>query len=69
MLRFIIRRQMHDRYSGLTTDGLETIDCECPELEAVLRGGGSGQEEYDHRSVAGVEVLPDGVALGEGGQG
>lgn len=59
MLRFIIRRKMHDRFSGLTTDDLETIDADCPDLERVLRGGGSGQEAYDHRSVAGVEVLPD----------
>lgn len=38
---------------------LETLDVNCPELEAVLRGGGQGPDEYDYRQVAGVEVLPE----------
>jgi hypothetical protein len=58
MLRFVIRRQINDRLSGLVTEGLETIDADCPELEAVLAASWSRQEEYDHRTVAGVEVLP-----------
>jgi hypothetical protein len=58
MLRFIIRRKMLDRGSGLQSEGLETVDAECPELERVLMGGGIGQEQYDYRELAGVEVLP-----------
>ena len=57
MIRFVIRRKMLDRNSGLASEGLETVDCECPELERVLMGGGTGQEQYDYRELAGAEVL------------
>lgn len=59
MLRIIIRRRMLSRLSTLDTCELETLDVNCPELEAVLRGGGQGPDEYDYRQVAGVEVLPE----------
>lgn len=58
MLRFVIRRKMLDRGSGLASEGLETVDAECPELERVLLGGGTGMDCYDYRELAGVEVLP-----------
>lgn len=58
MLRFIIRRKINDRHSGLQSEGLETLDVDCPDLERVLCGGGQDQEAYDYREVAGVEVLP-----------
>jgi hypothetical protein len=51
---------MLDRSSGLQSEGLETVDANCPELERVLRGGGTAMDAYDHREVAGVEVLPAG---------
>ncbi len=60
MLRFVIRRRMLERGSGAQTEGLETVDAECLELERVLRGGGIDPHgAYDIREVAGVEVLPD----------
>lgn len=60
MIRFVIRRRLLDRGTGLATEGLETVDANCPELERVLRGGGLDPHgAYDHREVAGVEVLPD----------
>lgn len=60
MLRFVIRRRQLDRGTGLSTDGMETVDAECPELERVLLGGGLDPHgAYDHREVAGVEVLPN----------
>lgn len=59
MLRFVIRRRQLDRGTGLATEGLETVAAECPELERVLLGGGLDPHgAYDHREVAGVEVLP-----------
>jgi hypothetical protein len=59
MLRFIIKRLWKDSHSGLETEGLETLDAECIELEHVLLGGGYGESGYDHRSLVGVEILPD----------
>jgi hypothetical protein len=58
MLRFVIRRKMLDRGSSLASEGLETVDAECPELERVLLGGGTGMDSYDHREIVGAEVLP-----------
>lgn len=58
MIRFIIKRKLNDRMSGLQSEGLETFDAECPELERVLLGGGTGQEQYDYRELLGVEILP-----------
>ena len=58
MLRIIIQRKMLDRYSGLATDELETLDIDCPELERVLTGGGFSEGHYDYRKAIGVEVLP-----------
>lgn len=58
MLRFIIRRRTLDRGTGLQVDALETVDASCPELQRVLLGGGLDPHgAYDHREVAGVEVL------------
>lgn len=49
---------MLDRGSSLASEGLETLDAECPELERVLLGGGNGMDCYDYREIVGVEVLP-----------
>jgi len=58
MIRFVIRRKMLDRCSSLASEGLETVDAECPELERVLMGGGTSMDSYDYRELAGAEVLP-----------
>ena len=58
MIRFVIRRKMLDRGSGLASEGLETIDCDVPELQRILMGGGTDQDAYDYRELAGAEVLP-----------
>ena len=58
MIRFVIRRKMLDRGSSLASEGLETVDAECPELERVLMGGGTDMDAYDYRELAGAEVLP-----------
>ncbi len=58
MIRFVIRRKLLDRHSGLASEWLETVDCECLELERVLMGGGTDMNAYDYRELAGAEVLP-----------
>lgn len=63
MLRVIIRRKMKDQWNGLETDELETVDIDSPELERILCAGGMAENGYDHRTVAGVEVLPESDAL------
>ena len=59
MLRFIIKRDIKDGYSGLLDSGFETLDVDVPDLERALLGGGFSEKSYDHRSLVGVEVLPD----------
>lgn len=68
MLRFIIKRDIKDGYSGLVNSGFETIDIDVPELEAILTGGGFSEHSYDARSLAGVEVLYDARAQANEGQ-
>jgi hypothetical protein len=59
MIRFVIRRKILDRHSGLESERLETIDCECPELQSALMRGGYGMNEYDYSQLVGVELLQD----------
>ena len=59
MLRFVIRRRMLDAANGLSSEGIETLDIECQELEKVLLGGGYGENQYDYRELVGVEFLPE----------
>jgi hypothetical protein len=60
MIRFVIRRKMMYRGTGLQTENLETVDCNAPELERVLQGGGHDDHgAYDYREVIGTEILPD----------
>lgn len=59
MIRFIIRRKYRSAKNGLETDELETVDLDVSELERILRGGGSGEDRYDYRTVAGVELLAE----------
>ena len=65
MLRFIIKRQ---RYDGSCLNALfttfETVDCEAPELERILRSGGCGGgpdgDAFDRPELVNVEVLAKG---------
>lgn len=58
MLRFIIIRRQKDAISGAEWEGHQTVDIEVPGLEAILTGGGYGENGYDNRELLGVEVLP-----------
>jgi hypothetical protein len=57
MLRFIIRHKSLDKYNGLNSERLETVDVQCHELEKVLSGGGFDVDAYDYRELVGVEIL------------
>lgn len=59
MIRFILRTETLDSCNGLKTSQLWTIDCECPELEAALSRGGSGESGYEYVSMVGAEVRAD----------
>jgi hypothetical protein len=60
MIRFIIKRHM-DNSRTVGTSTFETLDAECPELEAALLGGGHDNAgSYDLRELVGVEVLQGG---------
>lgn len=57
MLRFIIKRDIKDGHNGLADSGFETVDIDVPELESILADGGFSEHSYDHRALAGVEIL------------
>ena len=57
MLRAIIRRRHKDQCTGLEIDDLETIDFHSEVLEEALGSGGYSESGYEHRSIAGVEIL------------
>lgn len=56
-VRFVIKRKWRDVTSWLETEEYETILCDVPELESVLRGGGYGENGYDWRGLVGAEVV------------
>lgn len=61
MIRFIIKRHT-DNARTVGTSTFETLDVECPELEAALLGGGHDYAgSYDLRELVGVEILPKGT--------
>ncbi len=66
MLRFVILRKYRDALTGLETEGLYTVDAECPELEREMIGGGYGENGYDVRELKGAEILPEEAAKREG---
>jgi hypothetical protein len=68
MLRFIVKRRT---YQGMCRDSVftsfETVDCQVPELEAVLLrggwGGGPDNENFDQSELVNVEVRESGKEL------
>lgn len=59
MIRFIIKRRILSRGTGLESSSFETVDCHAPDLEQTLMGGGHDEAgAYDYRELVGVEVLP-----------
>ena len=63
MLRMIIRRRYKDHWNGLEMEDFETVDIDIPKLEQILTGGGTSENGYDIRELAGVEVLPPNVKV------
>lgn len=57
MLRFILKHEWSDRHSGAAGANFRTVDVDVPELESVLKEGGSGMDEYSMNTLLGVEVL------------
>jgi hypothetical protein len=59
VIRFVLRRKHKaDPDPGCGTVALETLDVECPELEAALTRGGVSQYSYDITELVGAEILP-----------
>ena len=61
MIRFIIKRKHKCQYSGAQQMTYETLDCQVPDLEGALLGGGYGENGYDIRDLEGAEVIPEEV--------
>lgn len=59
MIRFILKREVSDRYSGAEYEQLYTVDVNVPELERELTRGGLSQEAYEIVSLVGAEVRSD----------
>ena len=58
MIRFILKRRVHLRGSGLKGEDFVTIDVAVPELEAMLKRGGHDDYSYDTTDLVGAELLP-----------
>jgi hypothetical protein len=59
MIRFLIRRKILSRGTGLLSESIESIDADVPDLErALLDGGHDEHGAYDYRELIGTEVLP-----------
>ena len=56
MLRAIISHRMRDPVSMCEWETFETLDFECPALEALLSRGGLSEGAYDVSAVHGIEV-------------
>lgn len=59
MLRFILRRETRDHHNDFASTAHITYDAQVPELEMMLRKGGSGPYGFDSTHLVGVEVLDD----------
>lgn len=59
MLRFVLKRTVGivNVACGQVSSGLETLDAECPELEAMLRRGGFGPDGLDQTELLGVAAV------------
>ena len=58
MLRFVIKRTIHNEDMAYHSEGFKTIDIDVPELELILSSGGSGNGGYDESRLVGIEILP-----------
>ena len=58
MLRFVIKRTVHNEDIAYHSEGLKTVDMEIPELEKLLDSGGCGNGGYEQSQLVGVEILP-----------
>lgn len=57
MLRFILKRETFYEVNQMRGGGHFTLDLDVPELELLLRSGGSGESGFDMTDLVAVEVL------------
>ena len=57
MLRFILNRETFYEVNQMHGGGHFTVDIDVPELESLLRSGGSGESGFDMTDLVAVEVL------------
>lgn len=62
MIRFILRRDQGDGCPGNVFVTHETLDMDCPALEAMMLRGGSGPSGFDTTTLIGAEVRPSETA-------
>jgi hypothetical protein len=59
MIRFVLKKTLHNEAINLHTEELKTIDIDVPALEEALKSAGSGPDGYDMTEFVGLEVLED----------
>jgi hypothetical protein len=68
-LRAIISHRMRDPVSLADWETFETLDFDCPALEAILTRGGLSDGAYDISTIHGIEVRARAAGQTEGGRG
>ena len=63
MLRFIVERHEVDNNVNSNTRDYVTLDVDIPELEVILRRGGSGEMGFESWRLIGAEILTANVEL------
>lgn len=58
MIRFILRRRTRSVFGAELTTYI-TIDGDVDELEAALKFGGLGEDQFDYTELVGAELLPE----------
>ncbi len=60
MIRFILEKHYVNYNEGVNSKSFITLDIDLPELESLLKSGGSGEVGFEHTTLSGIELLQGG---------